>query len=134
VVMLYFGVAHADTLPSPEAVRKLTDDVMDKLASSSADRGFAMLKPYMPVSAAEFDSLAEKAKLQKPTIQQRFGTIVGREFIEERRIGASLIRITQLEKFERHAMLWTFIFYRGSEGWLLDTVNFNDNLQALFGQ
>ena len=125
-------IARADTLSSPAAARKLTDQAMEKIASGDIESGMLLLKPYVLISSAEFDATLEKVKLQLPTIRQRFGLSVGYEFLGEKTLGSSLIRITHLQKFERHPVTWVFIFYKGTNAWVLDSFNFQDKIQDAF--
>jgi hypothetical protein len=122
----------ADTLASTAAARELTDKVM--LLVSKGDLGAAIrqLKPYSVVPDAEIEATIGQMNLQVPLIRERFGQTLGSEFIKEDRIGDSFIRFTQLQKLEKHAVRWTFVFYRGSEGWLLNTFNYDDNIRSLF--
>jgi hypothetical protein len=65
-------------------------------------------------------------------MSQRFGKSIGFEFISEDKEGASLLRIIQIQKFERHAMRWVFFFYRNNEGWVLNSFKFDDAIQTMF--
>jgi hypothetical protein len=38
-----------------------------------------------------------------------------------------------LQKYERHALLWTFDFYRPRTAWVLNGFSFHDRWQDLFG-
>lgn len=124
--------AWAETLPSPVAAKELTNKVMARVASGDLEGGIRLLKPYATVPEAEIESAIGQAKLQLPAMSQRFGKSIGRELLREDRAGDSLVRLIYLHKFERHAMRWTFIFYRGSTGWVLNTFYFDDNVRALF--
>jgi hypothetical protein len=73
-----------------------------------------------------------QAKLQQPMTAQRFGRSQGVEFLREERAGESLLRITQIQRYERHLTRWVFYFYRTNSGWVLNTFHFDDNVRALF--
>lgn len=76
--------------------------------------------------------MLEQLKLQQPVMAQRFGKSIGHEFIREERVGENLLRIVQIHRFERHVMRWTFYFYRGSNGWILNTFRTDDDITQLF--
>jgi hypothetical protein len=122
----------AATLDSKEAARKLTDQVMAKVASGDFNGGFNLMKPYLVIPESEFNVMLEQARLQLPAIQGRFGKIVGIEFISEKMVGKSLLQIVQIQKFEKHIMRWRFIFYNPEGKWVLDTFNWDDNIRSLF--
>jgi hypothetical protein len=37
-----------------------------------------------------------------------------------------------LHRFERHAVVWQFLWYRGKDGWLLSNISYTDQLPQLF--
>lgn len=122
----------AETLPSPAAVRELTDKVIAKVVASSIEDGIRLLKPFSINPEAEIEAAIGQAKLQVPMISQRYGKVIGHEFIQEEKIGDSLIKITHIVKFEKHPMRWTFFFYKGNDGWVMNTFFFDDNIRAIF--
>jgi hypothetical protein len=119
-------------LPSPEAARDLAERVMQRVAKDDIEGGLATLKPYWLMGPGEFDAIAEKVKLQLPLLRQRFGKAIGYEFIRDEKVGTSLHQFTYLQRFEKHATRWVFIFYRGEKDWLLNSFWFDDNTRALF--
>ncbi|MDO8682998.1 MAG: hypothetical protein Q7N50_05890 [Armatimonadota bacterium] len=134
ILLVCTTIGEAASLDSKEAARKLTDQVMAKVASGDLDGGLLLLKPYLIIPDSEFKVMLEQTKLQLPAIQGRFGKIIGSEFINEKMIGKSLLQIIQLQKFQKHAMRWRFIFYSPDGKWVLNTFNFDDKIQLLFGE
>ena len=110
----------------------MTDTIMSKLAGGDIDFTMNELKKYTIVPEAEVDATFGRFKIQQSAITQRFGASVGMEFVSEERVGSSLLRLTYLHRFSKHAMKWAFYFYRGADGWVLDIFESNDNLKSLF--
>lgn len=134
-VLLFFmmlSVSYPETLESIDAAKKLTDQIMARVGSGDIEGGLIFMKPYVIIPESEFNGMMEQTKLQLPVIQARFGKVVGTEFISEKRIGKSLVKIVQLQKFERHIMRWNFIFYCPDGKWVLNTFNFDDKIQLMF--
>lgn len=121
-----------EALPGPKEARAFGDQVMAKVAAGQLDAAIAEMKRYSIVPEAEIDAGLGQFKLQLPAIALRYGSIVGSEFVREDKVGESLLRITYLQRFDRHAMKWYFFFYRGSNGWVLNTFRFDDNILSLF--
>jgi hypothetical protein len=42
------------------------------------------------------------------------------------------MRLVYLNRFERHAMRWSFYLYRGAEGWVINTFVFDDQIHMMF--
>jgi nucleoside recognition membrane protein YjiH len=134
VVMLFLmtTAAGAATLESKDAAKKLTDQVMAKVASGDIEGGLILMKPYTIIPESEFNVMLEQTKLQLPIMQGRFGKILGAEFIKEMTVGKSLLKIVQIQKFEKHIMRWSFIFYSPDGKWVLNSFNFDDNIRSMF--
>ncbi len=96
------------------------------------DSGYGLLKPYWPIPVVEIDNVINQTKIQWPIVQQRFGKPIGSEFVKEEKAGASFVRLTYLQKFEKHAVRWLFVFYKPKEEWLINTVTFDDQVGRLF--
>lgn len=76
--------------------------------------------------------MLEQIKMQAPVMKSRFGKTLGSEFVSEKIVGKSLLQIIHIQKCEKHVIRWQFIFYNPNGKWVLNTFNFNDNIQSLF--
>lgn len=135
VAVLMLGLcsgALADTLKSPIEARQLTDRVMIKVGMGDVENGVRLIKPYLIIPSSEFEAMIEQLKLQSPAILHRFGKSIGYEFIREDRVGENLLRIVQIQRFEKHVMRWNFYFYRGKNGWVLNTFKSDDDIRQIF--
>lgn len=132
LVLMPAGAYAQSRLKDPAAARKLSDDIMKRVAAGDIEGGLRLAKPFLIIPEAELETMIGQAKLQVPVMAQRFGKNLGYEFIREDRAGASLLRIVQLSLHERHATRWSFYFYRTPTGWALNTFHFDDNIRALF--
>ena len=84
------------------------------------------------LSPAAADRLEELCRRSQALTRQRFGKVIGSEFILERSAGESLLKIVQIQKFEKHAMRWTFLFYSADGQWVLNACTFDDKIQTVF--
>jgi len=124
--------ASAQSLKTEADVRAAADKVMATLASGGVKAAFATMKPYIIVPAAEFDAVVLQSQAQRDQVGTRFGKAVGTEFISQKKVGESLIKLTYIEKTEKHALPWEFYFYKTPNGWVLNSFRWNDNLPGLF--
>ncbi|GAB3254151.1 hypothetical protein [Chitinimonas naiadis] len=124
--------AMADMLKGPGEVRELTNQVMAKVGGGDTQAGFRLAKPYLVISPTDFEATLDQIRKQQTLIDQRFGKTIGAEFISEEKLGESLIRIVQLQRLERHALRWSFYFYRNNEGWMLDTFRTDEDIRQFF--
>ena len=47
-------------------------------------------------------------------------------------LGERVLRIRHLERFDKGALVWRFLFYRADRAWLLVELSQTDDLGALF--
>lgn len=124
--------AFSDSLKSPIEARQLTEIVMAKVSLGEVEDGMKLVKPYSVVSPAEFEVMLDQMKIQLPSLAQRYGKSIGYEFISQDNVGENLIRIIYIQRFEKYAMRWGFIFYHGKDGWLSTTLKADDDVHKLF--
>jgi hypothetical protein len=131
-LMLAAGPSFADTLATDVDVRKFADGVMAKVARGDLAGAFATMKPYTIVPGTEFDAMVLNSKSLRDQYGARFGKSVGFEFVEQKRVGGTLLRLTYIEKTEKHVLPWNLYFYKGPNGWVLNSFNWHDRMQDLF--
>jgi hypothetical protein len=127
------GAASADTqlFASKEEARAAFDGFMKTIVADQPEAAFAALEPYFPLEAAEIAGVKLQAVQQRNLMKPRFGRSLEWTFVREEALGDFLVRYTYVEKFERHAVRWMLTIYRpGGAGWLVNSVFFDDDIQA----
>lgn len=132
VLLMFASGCHAATYEDVDSAKKHTSQIMNKVASGRLEEGLRLMKPYLIVPEAEFESMVGQATLQLPAITQRFGKSLGMEFIRQTNVGESFVQLVYVSKYEKHAMRWLFYLYKTEDGWVINTFNFDDKIQALF--
>lgn len=134
VLFLVLGssAALAQSLGTEEEARALAQSVMEEVAAGRVVKGLERLRPYNVYPKQEFDAMLAKTQEQLPAMDQRFGASIGWDFVTVEKVGEALRQYVYLQKFERHVMVWRFIFYRPRDKWMLDTFYFDDRVQLLF--
>ncbi|HYR28585.1 MAG TPA: hypothetical protein VEU30_08970 [Thermoanaerobaculia bacterium] len=140
VLALAFGLSAAaqeaaapvPPLKSVADARKLADKAMGLFQKEKLAEGYDVLKPYWPLPPIEIDSIANTTATQWPIVEQRYGASIGTEFLTEQPLGNSFVRLIYLQKFERHAIRWVFIFYKPNDRWIVNSFSFDDSISAMF--
>lgn len=122
------SVVIADELRTADDAVALADKAMAKIVAEGIRAGMDSMKPFWVVPEAEVDAMIGKGELQMPVIQARFGKPAGYELLHRKQVGESLLKVVYLQKFEKHAMVMNFVFYRSKAGWTLNSFNFKDDL------
>ena len=132
LMMMLSSLVALETLPNKEAAQKLCESVMNDVANNKMKEGLERLRPYSIIPESEFNIQFSQLDMQMPMITQRFGKAIGYDFIEIKEAGNALMQYVYIQKFEKHAMVWRFIFYKPQDTWLLNTWYFDDKVQGLF--
>lgn len=121
-----------ETLRSESETRALSDRLMDLAMKEPPDTVFAQLKPYWPLDPSEIDGMASVTKLKWQLVETRYGKPLAYELVSVERIGESFVRYIYLQKFENHALRWSFGFYRPLDGWVTNSFRFDDQIELLY--
>ena len=92
------------------------------------------MTPYTLVDVRTLDAARTGARSSRMQIEQYVGASVGYEFIRSERVGDSLLKLVYIEKAEKQAIPWQFIFYKTTAGWALSAFNTGDDINTLFSR
>ncbi len=126
------GVASADTMKTEAELGPFVDTVMAKVGKSDLPAAFELLRPFVVIPESKFQSLVVTTKASRDQVGTRYGKTIDHECLGEKKLGQSLVKITCIEKTEKHALPWVFFFYKTPSGWVLNSFYWNDRLPGLF--
>ena len=134
VLCVFCTVARAEgqTLKDVAATERLATDIAQLIAEGDLQAAYGHLKPYWPLPSHEIDALIYQAEGQRPTIAARFGKSLSMERAGTQVLGDSFVRYIFLEKYERHAIVWAFTFYRPRDSWIVNSAIYTDDFSAMF--
>lgn len=124
------GAARA--LPSVDAAVAVSDRVMQHVVAGKAVEGFDLALPHALVTKAQMDEFTRQVTTHQATWDARFGKSTGYELLRNDTVGDSLVRTIFLHRFDEHAIVWYFIWYRGTKGWVLNRFVFLEDSTKLF--
>ena len=131
-VLLAPFLACAGTLRTDAELRPFADRVMAGVAGAGISAGIAVMRPYVAMPEVELQKALLTLQSQREAYPDRFGKTVGYEFIGQKKLGESLVRLAYIEKTERRALPWLFHFYKTRAGWVLESFMCNDQASQLF--
>ncbi len=132
LLMFSLSLPAAEPLLDKNAMQSLVDTVMKDVGKGSLREGMERLKPYVLFPATEMDAQVSQLERQMPIVLQRYGKPVGFDLIKVETAGNSLIQYAYLQKFEKHALVWRFIFYQSNGQWMLNHWSFDEKVKMLF--
>lgn len=119
-------------MASMDEAMALSNRMMKGIVGGDAREAIELGLPHSTIPAEQGEGLIQQIEQQKPTIDAGYGASVDYELVRNDTIHDSLIRAVFLHRFERHAMVWQFVWYRGKGGWVLSGLKYSADLPLLF--
>jgi hypothetical protein len=126
------GFGEIKRLKERQDAQWLCDLFMLKLTELDANEAFLTLRPYSGMAEDDFSVYAEQANAIIETVKPDYGEVIGFVLVDESNIKDIVLRYTYLLKYERHALRWTFYFYRAEREWFFNEFNVDNKLHELF--
>ena len=124
---------YADTFKSEEELVIFTNKVMTEMSKGNIGTALLYLKPYVILPESDFQSSLEGTKSQRELYASRLGKDVGYECFKPKKLGLSLVRQACIEKTEKGAIAWQFLFYKSPTGWNINSYSWStDAIPSLF--
>jgi hypothetical protein len=124
----------AAPLRSDRDIQTLCEETLANVVAGDVSRGIGALRPYATgISVEDVDSLETQLRAQAATITKNYGDPLGFAFISGENLRDTVMRLVYIVKYQRHMIRWSFIFYKPVDSWILDYVNYDDSVEALFG-
>ncbi len=132
LIFFLFGHAHANSLKDIDGVKHSAKVAMQKVEKGKISELFDSLKPIWPIPEAEINVAKDQTITTRKMVDDRFGKSVGIQHVSTETIADTIIKIVYLEKFQRHAIRWTFFYYKPDNEWFLNTFEWDDKMRLLF--
>lgn len=132
LLIILSNSTYAAGLKTEQECKSFSDKLIDYFVNEKFQEGLNTTKPFWPLPEVEINGMANQIKQQWPIVDQRFGKAIAKEFVKEKKIGKSFLRYYYLHKFENHAIYWQLDFYKPHKEWIVNSINYLDNLNPLF--
>jgi len=132
LTLLLFPLSSFAGFATKAEVGEVSDEFMTLVEAEKYNEAFALLKPDWPVAEEDYQTLKTMTAEQMVVVKNGFGAVTGAEWIRTEEIGESYIRLTYLQKFEKHALKWVLVYYNPADEWLVNQVSWDDNIDTLF--
>jgi hypothetical protein len=106
---------------------------MDRLHDGDPAGAFERLETQWAFSSGEMTQLQREVERTRAVVADRYGDALDYRLVREDAVDEVLVRFVYVERFTLHGLRWRFTFYRGPDGWALNDVYFDDEIEALLG-
>lgn len=76
--------------------------------------------------------LATKMDEQLQVVSSVYGKVIGVSFVKDKNISDVLFKRLYLLRLERYYLKFGFIVYRGSNGWVMTGIIYNEDIEELY--
>lgn len=126
------NVLSAAEVKTEKQVETITRKCLESIGSGNIDQFISTIEPVWPYSDEELISAKEKVIQKRETNHEKYGKSLGLQHISTDLVADTVMRILYLEKFEKHAVVWKFFYYKPREAWFLNTFSWDGKLHDLF--
>jgi hypothetical protein len=120
------------SLRSEEDVVDLAEAFLESMVASDVKGAYRLAALYWPLPASELATRIEEAEERRRELRKTLGLSLGHELRARESAGERVVRVTHLERFDKGAVVWRFVFYRADRAWSLVDVTDTSDLSVLF--
>lgn len=131
-LMLPNQLSAQEYLSGKDQASQHTKKVMEYIANYNFNEAFSMLAKYWHLPQDEILQLESQASSQFEAVAERFGKVIGHDFIKGQTIKDFVLQETHVLRFEQHMIRFVFTYYRNNQGWILNGVIWDDQIDNLF--
>lgn len=132
IVSLLVSAGEVMVLAQRHTPKYMAAGIMKKIAAGDLESAFKIIRGYSSLTPEEMDAIFQQTKTLKENFGKRFGATMGYRILDVRKRGADLMRLRYVEKTEKNPLFWSFYFYRGKKGWILNGFYWNNDYSSLF--
>ncbi len=124
--------AQSNTLKSVNQTQDLSKKVVNLFYQDKVDEAFEQLYPYWPLPEKEITDMKVKTKNYMDLLNERFGEKIGVTKLKDEKSADVGIRETYLVRYERNAIRMMFTYYKGNNGWIINSFKWDDSFSLTF--
>jgi hypothetical protein len=136
LISLAFASCTMGNIKEPHAknqhVFSVCSSIMNAITQSDYSNATELLKKHSVINEDQVDTLGHTIQTQLTKVQDRYGKMLGYEYVQDFRINDKVVRQIYILKFEEYFLKCAFTSYRGSRGWVLTSFLYNDVLEDAF--
>lgn len=106
--------------------QQLSQQIVELFAKNKISQSLNQLAPYWPLPESEIEQIEDKTIKYLNIVEQRFGKSIGTLKVKNETISDIAIRETYLIRYEITAIRVMFTYYKGNNGWIVNTFKWDD--------
>ena len=110
---------------------KVCDTFMQTFSKAQFKEAIDLLKQNSVLEPEKLDSLLVTIENHSTNVFPIYGKMISSEFITEKMIKDFIEKRFYILKFDKYPIKFDFTLYRGSNGWAITSLNYNEELIEL---
>jgi len=106
--------------------QQLSQQIVELFSKNKISQSFNQLALYWPLPESEIEQIKDKTIKYLNIVEQRFGKSIGILKVKNEAISDIAIRETYLIRYEITAIRVMFTYYKGNNGWIINTFKWDD--------
>ncbi len=112
-------------------LKEICETIMKLIGDNHIKEAFDEMKKYTVLPSSEMDKVSKVSIKQIDLTKNRFGKLIGYEYISQECISKSVVKFTYIAKCNNHPLIWKFTFYKADKKWTLNHFYWNDKIENL---
>ena len=130
--VLAFALAFASVGACAQTPSESADAFLKQVATPESDAAIDTLFSGSGISDLKPQAITA-LKGQIKMAMGLYGTPIGFEKAREEDISPSVKRLIYIQKFDNLPVAWEFYFYRSKNAWIINALNFKDQIGSIVG-
>lgn len=126
------GYSQSSTFESQEEAIAFSEESVGLFEKYEISRLVDELTPYWPLPQNEIDAFQEKTLKYMNLLKGRYGKPLGYYHVSHKEIGEFIFRETYFIRYEHTALRLIYIFYKGKDGWIVNSFKWDDQFGEEF--
>jgi hypothetical protein len=124
--------AQDDILKSIAETQQLSEKVASLFKEHKVSESFTEMTKFWPLPQNEIESLQDQTIKYLNIFNERFGKSIEYVKVKNETIGDFATRETYMIRYTKHAIRLVFTYYKGNEGWIINTFKWDDSFDEEF--
>lgn len=126
------AMAQPSGTPDRKSISDTCDKVMKFIQSGNYMEGMLLVKRNSIMKEDALNELASKMDEQLKAVSSVYGNAIGVSFVKDKNISDVLFKRLYLLRLEQYYLKFGFTVYRGSKGWIMTGIIYNEDIEELY--
>ena len=125
-------LAQSKFLEGPEQTKRAAEAIVASAAASNINGALTEFQHLSVIQGSDFEVFKAQVFGAQEKLLQAIGAPTGYEYIRQDAIGTRVLRQQFLVFHEKASLLWSVVFFKQEQGWVITHLHFEGNALSFF--